>query len=221
MSEITAEKRSRVERLADAILADRNRIAPTRENIVTCFVCQRGMIYRGQRGDLNGRFCSLRCREWYDAGNAPLTEQKISYRWRDGRPMQETAKGFRIPCANCKRDFESLGLRCCSADCERRSRERKDNLAVMAEVGMEPAAKKVCAAPGCGAVIPKWRKGRKVSSTTRFCSPKCAQKVKRALGSPGTDLSAETIKKCPPNGPVSEAVEPGAAAPEGGAPGQR
>jgi predicted nucleic acid-binding Zn ribbon protein len=163
---------TREQRLASALLADRNRIKVERTDVVRCFTCGYGMIYRGSR------FCSERCRDFYDAGNAPLSEQKIVYRFRDGRPMQETAKGLRIPCAHCRRDFESLGVRCCSIECERRYRERKDNLAIMAEVGMEAAPpKRTCA--GCGERIPMWRKGRRVSSATRFCSPKCGAKYAR------------------------------------------
>jgi hypothetical protein len=91
-----------------------------------------------------------------------------------------TEKGYRIRCAACSREFESLGLGCCSAECERRYREAQDNRAVMAEVGIEPAAKRQCANPGCGAVIPKWRDGRRVSGATRFCSPRCSRQAKMA-----------------------------------------
>jgi hypothetical protein len=80
--------------------------------------------------------------------------------------MTLTEKGCRIRCAHCRKDFESLGLRCCSANCERSYREAQDNRAVMAEVGIEPAAKRRCANPECGAVVPKWRNGRRVSSAT-------------------------------------------------------
>jgi hypothetical protein len=50
----------------------------------------------------------------------------------------------------------------------------------MAEVGIEVAPKKQCAAPGCSATIPKWRNGRKVSKAARFCSPKCAARARTA-----------------------------------------
>jgi hypothetical protein len=103
------------------------------------------------------------------------------------------SKGF--DCAGCHKEFESLGLRCCSTQCERRHREQRDKLAVMAEVGVQPSAKRGCEAPGCEATIPKWRKGRKVSSATRYCSPKCARKAKRLSGSLDGILVAETIKK--------------------------
>jgi hypothetical protein len=145
-------------------------------NIVACWSCGRTFRYRGRQGDLNGNFCSLRCQRWYDAGNPALHQgPAIVYRWRDGRPMEMGRHGFLINCAHCSQGFDSL--RCCSTECERHYRERQDNLAVMAEVGMEPTAKRQCQT--CGTRIPKWRKGRMVSSKTRFCSPKCSQKARR------------------------------------------
>jgi hypothetical protein len=145
-------------------------------NTTKCFSCGYGMVYRGNR------FCSDRCRNWYDAGN-PGDEQgwlrhKPTYRWRDGRPMRMGARGFHINCAQCQKEFESLGLRCCSTECERSYRERQENLAVMAEVGIGPAPKRQCANPDCGQTIPKWRNGRKVSAKTRFCSPKCSRRCR-------------------------------------------
>jgi hypothetical protein len=106
--------------------------------------------------------------------------------------MKMGPHGFIISCANCRKDFDSKGLRCCSTECERQYTEREVNLAVMAEVGIEPAAKRACLE--CGARIPTWRNGRKVSSATRFCSPKCAQKARRLSDSPDATLNAETMK---------------------------
>ena len=83
---------SRTQRLAEAILADRQREAAA-HNIVACFVCGRTFMYRGRRGDLNGRLCSLRCQDRYDAGNEPIGEE-IVYRWRDGQSMKKGSKGF-------------------------------------------------------------------------------------------------------------------------------
>jgi hypothetical protein len=94
--------------------------------------------------------------------------------------MKRTADGFKIACADCQKEFESKGLRCCSDACERRYRERQANFALMAEVGIEPAKKRPCAAPGCSSTIPKWRKGRAVSKSARFCSPACQKRAKRA-----------------------------------------
>jgi ribosomal protein L24E len=167
---------SKTERLAAAILADRDRPA-SQHNVVPCFVCGHTFVYRARRGDLNGRFCSMRCQDWYDAGNEPIGEE-IVYRWRDGQPMKKSANGFHINCAHCRKEFESLGMRCCSTDCERAYVERKSNLAVMAEAGIEPSARRHCEV--CLAVIPKWRNGRRVSRSVRFCSEKCRKRALRA-----------------------------------------
>jgi len=161
-------KRTQTEKLTDALLADRNRGNATHHNIVSCWSCGHTFKYKGRRGDLNGNFCSMRCQQWFDDGNPPITEQR------------RTAHGFEIKCAACSKDFESKGLRCCSDNCERRYVERQRNLEIMAEVGIEPAAKKRCAAPDCTNTIPKWRNGRRVSSTTRFCSDRCSRRAKLA-----------------------------------------
>jgi len=141
-----------------------------------CFSCGYRMRYRGNR------FCSEHCREWFDAGNLSYEQQE---------ELARKPSAMSIVCLGCRKEFYSRGLRCCSPDCERRYRERQDNLAVMAEVGMKPTAKRRCRT--CGARIPKWRKGRKVSSATRFCSRKCARRPKTAE----TRNGLETIKKCP------------------------
>ena len=164
------------ERLTAAILADRAR-PTTQHNIAPCFVCGYTFVYKGRRGDLNGRFCSMRCQDRYDAGNGPISDE-IVFRWRDGRPMKKGPKSFCIDCAYCRKEFEGLGLRCCSAECERAFKERQDNLVVMAEAGIEPKAKRHC--EQCKAVIPTWRKGRRVSKSVRFCSEKCSKRAHRA-----------------------------------------
>ena len=119
----------------------------------------------------------MRCQDWYDAGNEPIGEETI-YRWRDSKPMKKGGKGFYIDCAHCRKEFESVGPECCSTDCERSCRERQDNLAVMAQAGIEPKAKRRCLQ--CGTVIPQWRKGRRVSKAVRFCSEKCSKRARRA-----------------------------------------
>jgi hypothetical protein len=173
-------------------------------NIVPCFACGATYIYKGRRGDLNGRFCSLRCQAAYDDGFTaqPAEQPDTLTGWRVAAggeigsdyyanllkrtpiPMKRTAEGFKIACAGCLKEFESTGLRCCSDACERRYRERAANIALMAEVGIEPARKRPCAAPGCSSTIPKWRKGRAVSRSARFCSPTCQKRAKRATDQP-------------------------------------
>lgn len=159
----------KAETLAAALLADRNRPTTTNHNIIDCFSCGRTFVYKGRQGELNGRFCSLRCQEWYDAAGNPSFEQQ-----RERKPVN----GFLIDCAHCRKEFDSKGLRCCSADCERSYREREANLAVMAEAGIEAKPKRQC--EQCGAVIPQWRNGRKVKSNTRFCTPLCQERAKTA-----------------------------------------
>jgi hypothetical protein len=130
-------------------------------DITKCFSCGYSMVYRGNR------FCSERCREWFDAGNPSYEQQEESAR----KPS-----AISIVCKGCHKALDSKGLRCCSVECERRYCERQNNLAVMAEVGDTPKEKRRCAQ--CDAPIPTWRNGRRVRSSTRFCSPKCARGAK-------------------------------------------
>jgi len=193
------------EKLAALLLSDRDRpTSPKQHNITLCFVCGHRFVYRGRRGNvpgggtaslsLNGRFCSIRCQDWYDAGNEPIDEDVV-YRSRDGRPMRMGPKGFYIDCGHCHKEFESLGPRCCSVECERSYRERKDNLALMAEAGIEAAPKKICAAPGCRAIIPTWKNGRRVSARVTFCSPKCRVKAHRAQTAFCNDKATEKARE--------------------------
>ena len=73
------------------------------------YVCGYKFVYRGRRGELNGRFCSMRCQDWYDPGNEPVSDE-IVYRWRDGRPMRMGLKGFYIDCEHCQKEFETTLL---------------------------------------------------------------------------------------------------------------
>ena len=54
--------------LAAAIEADLLRQDRQRADITSCFQCGYGMMYR------NSRFCSDRCRDFYDAGNAGFAQ---------------------------------------------------------------------------------------------------------------------------------------------------
>ena len=48
--------------------------------------------------------------------------------------MKKGPKGFHIDCAHCRKEFESLGLRCCTTECERAHREREENLALLWQI---------------------------------------------------------------------------------------
>jgi hypothetical protein len=178
---VTTEK---IATLAAALKADILRQSnSTPSSSVECFLCLcgRSYTYKGPSGDDSGRFCSDRCREVYDAGYRraePIDPFKIT-KWRlvaggnpgylPSTPMRRGQEGWYITCPGCQREFESTGLRCCSAQCERRLCEHAENMALMAEVGMEPKAKRKCSVPDCDNPIPKWRNGRRVSKRARFC----------------------------------------------------
>ena len=138
-------------------------------NTTQCFSCGRGIIYKASR------FCSQRCRDWYDSGNPGHAQDWLK---RAKVADASTPDGYVIRCAHCQTEFESGGLPCCSTECERRHRKHQNNLKLMAEVGSEPSAKRKC--EHCGAVIPNWRKGRRVSRATRFCSDRCSRKATRS-----------------------------------------
>jgi hypothetical protein len=107
--------RQRTKRLADALLADRNRVAPDRTDITACFACGQGMIYKGKR------FCSDRCRAGYDLGIAGHEQNWLrprdTHRDHSGKPMKKTGDGFLIACAACCKQFNSSGAagRTCQA----------------------------------------------------------------------------------------------------------
>ena len=206
----TAHK-TKTQKLAEALLADRDRPAsPARTTATDCALCGRGMVYKGRP------YCHDRCAEYAGDGfpapdphfapkaiNVPLRSWTVvagppdvtvgsvhyagvldSHHPEAGHSrMKPTADGFKINCPGCHHEFESRGSRHCSAECRQRDRERQDNLKVIAEAGVEIALKRKCEV--CGAVIPTWRKGRRVSSNTRFCSAGCGQKARKALPRPG------------------------------------
>jgi hypothetical protein len=66
--------------------------------------------------------------------------------------------GWIIECLGCGREFDSKGLRCCSAKCERAYLDRQDAVTVMAEVGLESLTRR-CQCEGCPHHIPNWRFG--------------------------------------------------------------
>jgi hypothetical protein len=165
----------RVDTLAKTIAAD---ILAERRTVTFpgCFMCGRTYSKGALAADGSRvtRFCSILCRDGFDAGLPPYGERSPSY----GLP--QSSDGFRIECKGCRKLFVSRGLRCCSPDCERSYREQLDIKSTMAEVGMEPMReKRKC--EHCGGDIPLWRKGKTVPSNTRFCSRSCRDKASSKL----------------------------------------
>jgi len=179
------------DRLARALLRDRERTPNSASKIVDCFLCGASYTHKGPNGDDNGRFCSTRCREAYDAGATrpePFDPYKVttSKKVAGGNPgylvctpTRRSKDGWSMTCAGCSHEFESTGLRCCSNECEQTHRQRRENAALMAEVGMEVPSKSKCVE--CGRDIPSWRNGRRVPKGTRFCSRACGQKAARKV----------------------------------------
>jgi hypothetical protein len=89
--------------LADAIERDRLKERPQTAQAPTCFVCGRSYSI----GD--GRFCSLRCRDGFDAGLPPYEAQRERY------SLPVRGDGSLIDCKGCRKPFVSKGLRCCAS----------------------------------------------------------------------------------------------------------
>src|SRR5215831_11591198 len=148
---------SRTERLAEAILKDRQerKQSEAQTGDATCFGCGKPYIYRGPREDNSGRFCSDECRIEYDTPRAFTFDPFKHTKWRvlaGGEtgylvttPMTRVSAreredgisrgGWRIDCAGCGKRFESFGLRHCKPGCARVGRERLEARALMAEAG--------------------------------------------------------------------------------------
>ena len=157
-----------VSRLAAAIVAERlAKQRPERVESRSCFACGRSF----SRGD--ERFCSMRCRAAFDAGLPAFKSPN-----QDGLySLPVGLSGFYVECPQCRTRFESHGMRCCSPECERTLSKRHEMEAELAAVGMRISSKRKCG--WCGGDIPNWRKGRRVSKATKFCSPRCKEKHRR------------------------------------------
>ncbi|MPZ40385.1 MAG: hypothetical protein GEU95_20490 [Rhizobiales bacterium] len=170
-----AETAGRVERLTAAILEDRDRPQSSNETHA-CFACGRPFMW-GQSGSVR-RFCSQGCVDYFDSGAPPYDPtytNKNNQRWYT-LPLGK--HGSLINCKGCGRQFDSKGLRCCSRDCEREHRDRRDNAKLMAEAGMSPSHKRLCQRPGCTRPIPRWKNGKATRKDCRFCTEKCADKAR-------------------------------------------
>ena len=213
-----------------AILRDREQ-RPARtvpEANASCFRCGKPFAYRGPRGDNSGRFCSHQCRIEYDIPGAFSFDPFKVTCWRmiaGGDPgylvatamtsvkHKDQPGGWRVACRGCGKPFESRSWAYCSRDCKRLSVERTANRAAIIQAGMDLPAKHPCQAPGCPHTVPVWRKGRRVSSRTRFCSDVCRSRASRSnkMLAEGDCcltgvLSRKTSKKCLQNGPSEEAA---------------
>ena len=84
-------------------------------NIADCFTCGRRHIKEtGVR-----RFCSEQCLSAFDNGVRPYAALVMPF------DLPKGPNGFLIACLGCQREFDSIGLRCCSSECERKLQKRK------------------------------------------------------------------------------------------------
>jgi ribosomal protein L24E len=183
----------RAARLAERLLEDRARHASRPvAKIGGCFLCGRSYSPQLSSGDDSTRFCSAKCREAYDAGAMPAAELNpfTVDHWRViagqspgymPKPMRMRRHGFYIACLQCRREFESTGLRCCSTECERAYNGRAAAAATMAEVGDVLTEKRKCEC--CGGPIPNWIgkgvKRRRTPKSRRYCSDRCRNKANK------------------------------------------
>jgi hypothetical protein len=201
--------------LRDAIQRDILREDIDPPDLSHCLLCRRSFLHGTGPA---GRFCHQLCVEAHDTGFICRegTSTRSGGAYRHSKPVALLyafpirGDGFVIECRGCKKQFVSKGLRSCSAECERQSREQEAITATMAEVKAETTGFVHRKCEHCGGNIPRYvgvGKARKLTKkTTRFCSVKCANKARRLVRSGKTDLSANGAQKPLENGP-SESAE--------------
>jgi hypothetical protein len=162
--------------LADAIRRDILKDRPAAPDLDHCLLCSRSFSEDKGAG-ANGRFCSMLCQAAFDAGYMHR-DPKQSY------SLPPRGDGFVIECAGCRKQFVSKGLRCCSAECDRQHRERKEIEATIAGMEMESTGYVPRKCADCGGDLPRYvGEGRKRKvSTKRFCSSRCQQAAKKKAG---------------------------------------
>jgi hypothetical protein len=171
------------------------------DEVIACFSCGRGMTYCGPRADgSSGRFCTDRCRDYFDAGGPryegpPGTVELLRQFPVSPAILGQGGRGAVIECPGCRKR-ESLGLRYCSPACRDRAHERARNLVDMGPLDPEDTHRKC---ETCGARLPRWRNGVRVSKTKRFCSPQWRQKAWRQGLVPEPGSVTRSGEKTPEN----------------------
>jgi hypothetical protein len=192
------------ETIAAALFAEATAPAESKASrgIVECLTCRSTFVYR-KPDDLerNGRFCSQRCRDGFDAC---ITNKlpAIAYFDCHARRMAMRGPGFVVKCPGCDGEFISAGLRCCSPACERSYRDRQEAKAVAARLGHKARPTRTC--EGCGKRIPRYTAtGKATRSDVRTCSAKCLRAVRCQKG----DFDELSTPETPVNPALSEAAK--------------
>jgi hypothetical protein len=95
--------------------------------------------------------------------------------------LPRSGDGCRVACAHCRREFKSIGLRCCSAECERKLIAAQALRAENAASGVESTGYVPRTCENCGKRLPRWIKGRALAANQRFCCRSCAEKAGRRI----------------------------------------
>jgi hypothetical protein len=175
------EPMSKVERLTQALLRDRERPAAPQPAPARCFTCEHPYRPRPDAGG-STRFCSPRCRGAFDAGVPPRGANPGSELYEftaglvvvaGGDPgylptmrMRKGAVGFYIDCRACGAEFDSKGLAYCATCSALPAEERR---------AMRPAKARRCEAPGCESFVT-----RTARAGAMYCSEACKQRAYRA-----------------------------------------
>lgn len=211
--------RALAEAIARDILAER----PASFEPQDCFACGRSYSKAAPMADDGGpsRFCSVRCRDYFDAGGKPYDPYPartamaipatfwIVVAGPPGtvgtrpyvRDLPVSGSGCLITCRGCRKPFVSKGLRCCSVECDRKYREQQGIVATMAQVGMEPVGyvRRKCEQychdiPGYTGTGKARKETRK---DARYCSPKCYEKARWLVRSGKAVSPAKDTQKAP------------------------
>jgi hypothetical protein len=147
-------------KLAALIEEDRQkRAARPKHEAPTCFSCGREFTHKGPQGDDSGRFCSSRCREWFDAGN-PASES----------PAVTVERVNRVPLRAWKVTAGPPGLEVGSgyyADILDRGLKRAKRIGKLSNDELI-RPRRLCGR--CGNPLPVWVKGKKVPATRKYCA---------------------------------------------------
>jgi hypothetical protein len=148
---------STAERYAAQIEADRQaHIARPKHEAPTCFSCGRGFAYKGPQGDESGRFCSTRCREWYDAGKSAYDPPEVT-----------VARITRVPLREWKVIAGRLKIGSAYyADILDRPKKAKRIGRLSNDELIRP--RRLC--ERCGSPLPVWLKGQQVPVTRKYCA---------------------------------------------------
>src|SRR5262245_19735200 len=161
---------ARSDQLAAAIARDILARPEPQSKYPSCFSC--GRTY--SRGE--GRFCSERCREGFDAGVPPYDPDYVR------KVSEEPSSAWRVVAGP---PGVNIGSPLYAPILERDERRRRELEAKRGGELIRP--RRLCA---CGAKLPVWIDGRKVSDRRKYCLACSPTKPRKAPSSPSGAIHA-------------------------------